>query len=87
MAEYKQVSDGRPDGLQIGKSVGDKVSFYGAAPVVQRAGAGQAAVGTTAATATAPVGYGSTTQADAIVTLVNEMRAALVGVGIMKGSA
>lgn len=52
----------------------------------QRAGAAQAAVPTTAATNTTPYGY-SQAQANAIVTLVNEMRDTLIAAGLMKGSA
>ena len=75
-----------PDGMVVGQSATDKIGFYGATPVAQRAGAAQAAVTTTAATSTTPFGY-SQAQADAIVALVNEMRAALVAVGIIKGAA
>jgi hypothetical protein len=76
-----------PDGIFIGRAVTDTVGFFGVTPVVQRAGAAGAAVGTTAATTTTPWGYGSSTQADKIVTLVNEIRAALVENGLMKGAA
>lgn len=37
MAEYNHLSDGRPDGTLVGSSASDKVGFYGATPVVQRA--------------------------------------------------
>lgn len=70
----------------VGLSATDKIGFYGATPVAQRSGASGAAVTTTAATSTSPVGFSTNTQADAIVTLVNEIRAALVAVGLMKGS-
>ena len=83
----KHLSDGNPDGTCLGQDSSDKIGFYGTTPIAQRSGAAQAAVGTTASTASSPVGYSSTTQADAIVTLVNELRAALVAVGIIKGSA
>ena len=83
----KQISDGSPDGTTIGQSATDTVAFYGAAPVAQRSGAAQAAVTTTASQTTTPVGYTTTTQADGIVTLVNEIRAALVAVGLIKGGA
>ena len=56
-------------------------------PVGQRAGAAQAAVTTTASQTTTPYGYSTSTQADQIVTLVNEIRATLVACNIMKGSA
>lgn len=59
----------------------------GVAPVGVLASASQAAVGTTAATSTTPYGFGTTTQANAIVTLVNQLRADLITAGIIKGSA
>lgn len=37
MAEYNHLSDGRPDGTMVGNAAADKVGFYGATPVVQRA--------------------------------------------------
>ena len=49
--------------------------------------AAQAAVATTASTNTTPYGFTTAAQADAIVTLVNELRAALVAKGIIKGAA
>lgn len=67
--------------------VPDKLSFYGAAPIVQRAGAAQAAVVTTAATQSTPYGYATQAQADALVALVNELRAAMVALGLIKGAA
>lgn len=75
----------------------------------QPTGSGQAAVtdtvgaalGTTAATTTTPWGFGSSTQADAIATrvnqlrvdslaqtvLLNQLRSDLVALGLIKGSA
>jgi hypothetical protein len=79
----KHLSDGNPDGTVLGQSASDLISFYNAAPVAQRCGAAQAAVGTTA-----PVsgGFGYTeAQAQAIITLLNEIRATLVATGLMKG--
>lgn len=64
-----------------------KLAFYGATPAARRANASQLAVSTTAATTTTPWGYATSTQANAIVTLVNEMRQVLVTTGLMKGSA
>lgn len=37
MATYTQLSIGNPDGCQIGDAATDKIGFYGATPVVQRA--------------------------------------------------
>ncbi len=84
--EYYQ-SNGNPDGQTFGNSTTDKISFYGKVPIVQRSGSAQAQVTTTAATSTTPYGYSTSAQADAVVTLVNEIRAALVAIGIIKGSA
>lgn len=73
-------------GDTVASSATKKLGFYGATPVVRRAGSAQAAVATTAATNSSPYGF-SQAQADAIVALVNEMRAALVALGLIKGSA
>lgn len=70
----KQVSDARTDGLEIGQSATDKIGFYGVTTVVQPSSTTQAAV-TTGAT---------TTQVGA---LANELRSALVSLGLIKGSA
>lgn len=75
-----------PDGYSLGQTTADKITFYGGTPIVQRSGATQAAVGTTTATTTSPWGYGSSTQANSIVTLVNELRAALVAVNLIAGA-
>jgi len=62
-----------------------KLSFYGAAPIVQPAAAAQAAVPTDAAGLTA---YGYTeAQANALVATVNALRLALVNLGLIKGEA
>lgn len=74
-------------GTKFGTGTNQKLSFYNATPVAQRAGAAQAAVATTAATQTTPWGFTTQAQADAIVTLLNEIREALVALGLMKGSA
>lgn len=74
-------------GYRVGQASTDKVAFYGATPIAQQSSASQAAVGTAAATTTSPHGFATGTQADAIVTLVNEMRSVLVSLGLMKGSA
>ena len=37
MATYERLDYGSPDGAKIGGAATDKVGFYGATPVVQRA--------------------------------------------------
>lgn len=83
----KYYGDLNPDGVSLGQTAADLVSLHGATPVAQRAGAAQAAVATTGSTVTTPYGYTTAAQADAIVTLLNEIRATLVAKGIMKGAA
>lgn len=75
-----------PDGYEIGKTAASLIGFYGATPIVQRTSANQAAVVTTAPTSTTPFGYTTSAQAAAIVTLVNELRAAMVAAGLIKGA-
>ena len=61
-----------------------KLSFYAAVPVVQPAGAAQAAVITTPAALTS---YGfSEAQANALVATVNALRLALVNLGLIAGA-
>lgn len=78
---------GSTNGCQFGTAITEKLAFYGSAPIVQRAGAAQAAVATTGATNVTPFGYTTAAQADAIVTLANELRASLVALGLVKGAA
>ena len=84
----KEESNANSDGLNIGQSATDKIGFYAVStPIVQRSGASQAAVATTSSTTSTPYGYTSATQADGVITLLNEIRATLVALGLMKGSA
>lgn len=88
MPELNYLSDGRPDGTTLGNSTADKVSLYGVTPVAQRSGASQAAVATTLAVSTTSNiwGFSTSTQANQLVTLVNELRAAMVALGAIAGS-
>ena len=73
-------------GTQIATATTQLIAFYGATPIPQRAGAAQAQVVTTAPTNVTPYGY-TQAQATAILTLLNEVQAALVVLGLIKGSA
>ena len=86
MTQVIELTDNNSAGTHMGQTATDKIAFYGATPVVQRAAGSGAAVTTTASTTTSPAGYATTTQANAIVTLLNEVRATLVGLGLMVGS-
>jgi hypothetical protein len=63
----------RSDGTVYGQSADDKIAFYGVTAVTQPTSATQAAV-TTGATTTA------------VGALANELRSALVTLGLIKGS-
>lgn len=81
----KRQSPSLPDGQVIGQATTDLVAFHGSSPVAQRTSAAQAAVVTTAPTNSSPYGF-TQAQATAMIALVNELRAALVEKGIIKGS-
>jgi hypothetical protein len=79
MATYERLDYGSPDGAQIGGAATDKVGFYGAVPVVQRANAFQAA---------SVVSVSSNfTIAASLVAWALEVTNTLVGLGIWKGTA
>jgi UDP-N-acetyl-D-mannosaminuronic acid transferase (WecB/TagA/CpsF family) len=77
-----QVPNSTGGGCQVGASATSLVGFYGATPAAQGA-TGGAAVTTTASTSTSPFGYATSTQANAIVTLVNGIQAQLVALGLI----
>ena len=79
MAIAKQISDGSPDGASLGQSATDKISFYGATPVVQRASSIQAA---SVISATSFISVTSNLAAWAA-----EVAATLTALGAWKGTA
>lgn len=87
LREAFDLAFGTSTGSKIGTSASQKIGKWGVTPVVQPAGASQAAVATTAATNVAPYGFTTQAQADAIVTLLNAIRSALVATGEIKGAA
>ena len=83
----RKIQTGKTTGLYIGSATDQKIGFYNTLPIVQRSGSAQAAVATTASTQTTPWGYSTEAQANAIITLQNELRAWAVAQGFIKGSA
>lgn len=75
----EQVTYNSPDGAVIGKSATEKVAFYGAAPIAQRAAAAQA----TSTVGTASSADVTTGLKAAVIEIMNTMNA----LGIWKGSA
>ena len=89
--DINSVGSNGPGGDTLGAATTDLISFYGTSPVAQRSGASQVALSVTVINASAASGAGtwgfaSSTQATQIVTLVNELRAALVALGAIAGS-
>lgn len=78
MAIAKQVSDGSPDGASFGQSATDKISFYGATPVVQRAASIQGASVVSVSS--------NITIAASLTAWIVEVTNTLIGLGIWKGS-
>ncbi len=72
--DYEQVTYNGPAGAQIGKSASEKVAFYGAVPVIQRAYS--AAVHNTTALATSS-DFGATQLA-----VLQEIQLTLIGLGV-----
>lgn len=98
MATPTYVGDGNSgDGVVVqGNSTG-KLAFYGATPVVQPTAAAQAAITDGSTGTAAPTNgvaaltgtYNSTLLINAIATIVasvNELRASMVALGLIKGS-
>ena len=88
ITEGKNIVLGTTTGTKIGTGATQKLGFYNATPIVQRDSSAVAAVATTGSAASTGTVYGFTTaaQADGIVALVNELRAAIVALGLIKGS-
>lgn len=74
---------------QIGTSATQRVGFFAAAVTAQPLSSNQAAAISTAAVSQAGTihGYATSTQANQLVTLVNQMRNDLVALGLIKGSS
>lgn len=87
MTDAANLIVGSTTGTKIATATTQKLGFYNVTPIAQRSGAAQAAVVATSATNVTPFGYATAAQADAIVTLVNELRAWAVAQGFIKGSA
>lgn len=78
------------DGVSVTTTAAQKLGFHDATPVVQRANASQVAVSTNALAVAASYSQAEVTaiatRATALTTLVNELRAALVEKGLIKGN-
>lgn len=84
MSDATDIAVNTSTGTKIGTATGQKIGFWNAAPVIQQAGAAQAAP---AAYVTGAFGLDSNAHMQALFDLVVAMRTALVNSGIIKGSA
>ncbi len=84
---YRYLDDGAPDGTILGQTITSKVGFW-ATVTTQPTATQQAAVISTAAISSSATAYAyiTSTQADGIVRLVNQLRNDLVSLGLIKGS-
>jgi hypothetical protein len=76
---YEQAFSGNSDGGQVGSSSTEKIGFYGATPIVQRASAVQAA---SVVSATSYISVTSN-----LAAFCAEVAATLTALGIWKGAA
>jgi hypothetical protein len=77
--DYEQLSYGAPAGAQFGKSATEKIGFYGATPITQRASAVQA---------NSVVSVSSNiTVAASLTAWIVEVTATLNALGLWKGAA
>lgn len=85
---YRYLDDNAPDGTILGQNASALVGFFGATPTSQRSSASQAAPSTTASASVSATqwGFSTSTQADALVTCVRQLRSELVTLGLIKGS-
>lgn len=80
--QYSEVPNNLSAGTRIGDTATSLVGFYGATPIAQPS-TGATAPTTTAATTSSPWGFATSTQANAIVTLVNGLQTQLIALGII----
>ena len=83
--QYCYLGDRGVDGTILVKTSTEKLAFYGGTPMVQSTFSNAAVVTTVAVSTSTTVtgwGYSTSTQANAIVSMVNEMRALLVALGL-----
>jgi hypothetical protein len=73
-SSYESVTYNSPDGAQIGISASEKIAFYGAVPVIQRAYS--SAVHATSGVASS-ASFGATQLA-----VLNEIQNTLIGLGV-----
>ena len=82
---YEQVTYNSPDGAQMGKAATEKVAFYGATPITQPTSSAQTAL-TTVTAVSGGFGFVTSAALTAFIAQVENIRASLVLLGLLKGS-
>ncbi len=82
----ERVGYGGGEGVMLGNSSSDLVGFFGTAPVAQPSGAAQGAL-TSASALVCGVGFPTSAAFVSAVNQLEEIRASLVELGLLKGSA
>jgi hypothetical protein len=85
MSLIKELSDGNPDGCNMGSSTTEKIAFHGVTPIAQRSGSSQTALTLTTATTTG-IGFSTVTAFNAFSAQLEEIRATLTALGFFAGS-
>lgn len=85
---YRYLDDGAPDGTIFGQTITSKIAFWSATVTTQPTATQQAVAISTAAVSVSATqwAFGTSTQADGVVRLVNQLRNDLVQIGLIKGS-
>jgi hypothetical protein len=83
--DYEQVTYNSATGAMIGSSATEKIAFFGITPTTQPTSSAQAALTLTTAT-TAGFGWSTSAGFIAAVAQLENIRASLVLLGLLKGS-
>jgi len=78
----KQLSDYDSEGTCLGQDSSDKIGFYGETPAARRTGTFTTVTTTAASNTTDAWGFTTSTQANGIVSTLNEVVAVLVASGL-----
>lgn len=87
MPAGQQLSKGTPDGVTLGQSTSDKISFFNVTPVAQPAAAAQATITATWVTISSGFGFSSSDQVISVIAAIKEIQNVLKTLGLWKGAA
>lgn len=78
----KHLTEENDDGTCMGQSASDKISFFNATPVIQQTAATSVGTASAVTGSTTTWGFDTSTQADAIVTAVNQLITNMANLGL-----